>query len=492
MVESTHRTPSTHSDIELSPLPRSTTPAQSLKEEGELSSTLGREPSSLPPSLYSRPSSPFDQPSTRVAVALPPTDGGRAAYTFLLGAFLIEALVWGFPFSFSNFQAYYLAPDGPYPKDQGLITLTGTLSSGVTYMSALAIFPVLERKPRWRRPCLYIGFVTLIAGLTGSGFAKSPAILVLTQGLLFSLGGSILYAPVISYMHEWWVRRTGFAYGVITAGTSISGIVFPFIIEALLRRFGSGPTLWGLGLVLFVLIGSLLPYIKGRLPDPPRTQEARREAPPQAFDYSFFTRRKFWILWLANLFQALGYFLPTLFISLYAAKVDEGNASLGSISLATINATAIISRVSFGSLSDNPKFTLPLIILSCVGSGVSVLLIWGLGASTTPGLIGFSAAFGVFSGGFSSLWAAMIREVGVQSPAQAATLYGIFSFGRGLGSVLGAPISTVLLNSSPLPINYGMGEYGKLIVFTGTSLVVAGMIGGSAGGWKLKSSARRD
>lgn len=79
-----------------------------------------------------------------------------------------------------------------------------------------------------------------------------------------------------------------------------SGIVFPFIIEALLRRFGSGPTLWGLGLVLFVLIGSLLPYIKGRLPDPPRTQEARREAPPQAFDYSFFTRRKFWILWLVS------------------------------------------------------------------------------------------------------------------------------------------------------------------------------------------------
>jgi len=53
-------------------------------------------------------------------------------------------------------------------------------------------------------------------------------------------------------------------------------------------------------------------------------------------------------------------------------------------------------------------------------------------------------------------------------------------------------ISTALLNSSPLPMSYGMGEYGKLIVFTGTSLVLAGLIGGSAGGWRLKSSARRD
>jgi len=98
-----HRAPSTHSDIELSPLPRSTTPAESLKqtkeeeeEEEVLSSTIPGDQLSLPsPSSSSRISfTPSEEePPEGAAVALAPTDGGRAAYTFLLGAFLIEALV---------------------------------------------------------------------------------------------------------------------------------------------------------------------------------------------------------------------------------------------------------------------------------------------------------------------------------------------------------------------------------------------------------------
>lgn len=38
---------------------------------------------------------------------LPPADRGRAAYLFLFACFMIEALVWGFPFSFGIFQEYY-------------------------------------------------------------------------------------------------------------------------------------------------------------------------------------------------------------------------------------------------------------------------------------------------------------------------------------------------------------------------------------------------
>ena len=38
---------------------------------------------------------------------LPPPDRGRAAYLFLLACFIVEALVWGFSFSFGVFQEYY-------------------------------------------------------------------------------------------------------------------------------------------------------------------------------------------------------------------------------------------------------------------------------------------------------------------------------------------------------------------------------------------------
>ena len=38
---------------------------------------------------------------------IPPADRGKAAYLFLVACFMVEALVWGFAFSFGIFQDYY-------------------------------------------------------------------------------------------------------------------------------------------------------------------------------------------------------------------------------------------------------------------------------------------------------------------------------------------------------------------------------------------------
>lgn len=38
---------------------------------------------------------------------LPPVDSGRQAWLFLAASFTMEALIWGWPFSFGLFQEYY-------------------------------------------------------------------------------------------------------------------------------------------------------------------------------------------------------------------------------------------------------------------------------------------------------------------------------------------------------------------------------------------------
>lgn len=42
--------------------------------------------------------------------------------------------------------------------------------------------------------------------------------LVVLQGVLYAIGGSLLYIPCISYLSEWFVERRGFAQGVLFAG----------------------------------------------------------------------------------------------------------------------------------------------------------------------------------------------------------------------------------------------------------------------------------
>lgn len=55
---------------------------------------------------------------------LPPIDGGMNAWLFLAACFVMEALVWGFAFTYGVFQAYY--SDIPQFKDSGNIAVVGT------------------------------------------------------------------------------------------------------------------------------------------------------------------------------------------------------------------------------------------------------------------------------------------------------------------------------------------------------------------------------
>jgi hypothetical protein len=55
---------------------------------------------------------------------LPPMDGGMNAWLFLAACFVMEALVWGFAFTYGVFQAYYT--EIPEFKNTGNIAVVGT------------------------------------------------------------------------------------------------------------------------------------------------------------------------------------------------------------------------------------------------------------------------------------------------------------------------------------------------------------------------------
>jgi len=95
------------------------------------------------------------------------------------------------------------------------------------------------------------------------------------------------------------------------AGTGVGGTVFPFLIDALLKRFGFKATMLAVGLGFGVLNGSALFFIKRRIPIPRATPE---HSPVIKVDWSVALTRAFW-LGLGVLFlTSLGNFNPTLWI----------------------------------------------------------------------------------------------------------------------------------------------------------------------------------
>lgn len=55
----------------------------------------------------------------------------------------------------------------------------------------------------------------IAAGLTAASFANKVDHLILTQGVLYGLGASIIYCPTLLFIDEWFIERKGLAYGVL-------------------------------------------------------------------------------------------------------------------------------------------------------------------------------------------------------------------------------------------------------------------------------------
>lgn len=53
-----------------------------------------------------------------------------------------------------------------------------------------------------------------------SSFATSTQGLIFSQGVGYAIGAGLAYAPTIVFMDEWFVRRKGFAYGVMWVSES--------------------------------------------------------------------------------------------------------------------------------------------------------------------------------------------------------------------------------------------------------------------------------
>ena len=70
-----------------------------------------------------------------------------------------------------------------------------------------------KRFPHRRRLCTFLGLIILSLALVASSFAQAVWQLIVTQGLLYAIGGSMLYMPTMQYLDEWFVRRKGFALG---------------------------------------------------------------------------------------------------------------------------------------------------------------------------------------------------------------------------------------------------------------------------------------
>lgn len=278
----------------------------------EPSSSTSRADVSSQPSLTD-----FASQSTRNGSSLPPADQGIQAWSFLVAAFVVEAIVWSFPFAYGVFLESYLS-DPVYSSQSHAITLLpliGTISSGIMYCSGVVLYPTIVRYPRMRRPSVWVGAALCAASLFGASYTTRIPVLFGLQGVLYALGGNFLYFPTIFYMNEWFIRLRGTASGIVFAGTAAGGLILPLAFPALIDRYGAAKSLRIYSIAIACMLLPVLPWIRGRLP------HTRIYGPaPRASNRQWIKNPSWWLYTMANLVQGFGHFMPIVWLPILSRK----------------------------------------------------------------------------------------------------------------------------------------------------------------------------
>ncbi|KAJ7748002.1 major facilitator superfamily domain-containing protein [Mycena olivaceomarginata] len=380
--------------------------------------------------------------------ALPPVDKGLRAWSFLAAAFMIEAIVWGFPNAYGIFlDAYLQVPRYASQKNAAsLLPLIGRyhLESfiifipGIYYSSTgLFINPIATRYPQHRR--------NLSCGaLFGASYATKIFQLVLLQGVLYAVGGSLLYQPCISYMSEWFVARRGMANGILFAGTAAGGLLLPLSLPRLMSKYGPSKTLRILAVGTTILLFPLLPFLKGRLPQ----TRVRIQGPvPRGVSgtRNWMRDRLFWIFLAVNTLQGFAYFIPIIYLP---STCNNSSTTSTYRNLATnhLKGASVVGRLTMGYLSDslNPWI---LALTTLFTTSVATFVLWGF-----------------------------VRPLANDDPAMSTTIYGYLLLTRGVGNI----IQSHNITSSPERTGFdvGDGRFEKMIIYVGTCF--AGAAGAAA------------
>ncbi|KAI9733560.1 MAG: hypothetical protein M1834_003162 [Cirrosporium novae-zelandiae] len=363
----------------------------------------------------------------------------------LLSAFLAVFLTIGLNQAYGIFQSYYVSNPSPNgvitPKqaeNQALVATVGTLGAGLTWGGSVIVSPLMRRVKDWRRLTLG-GSLLMSLAFLGASFSKQLSTLILTQGLLYGLGSSLLYYPIVMTAPSYFTTSRGLAMGTILSGAGIGGLTLAPITRALLAHLSVRATLRLLALVTLTL------SLPTALLTPAPLYGAQH--PHTLVSLTLAKRPTFILQSFGALLQSAGNFIPLTFLPSFSLTLGY-TANTASLLLSLSNAINATARILTGYLADRAGRQNTL-LLSVIGSCISVLGLWtpalasSSQATAKATWISFIVLYGVTAGGYNALFPTTVMEV--FGPAAYASVTGFIYFVRGLGALLGSPVGGAIL-----------------------------------------------
>lgn len=301
----------------------------------------------------------------------------------------------GFPQAFPIFQTHLSSQSFSRHADSVILPL---LAPGLQDIEEGMLFQILPKAARYRQTLVLIGITIMLLSLILASYSQEAWQIVLTQGILYGIGGILLNFVHVSIFSEWFDKKRSQAMSIIWLGYRVGGLAFPLICQWLLDQHGYEKTL---RVLLAPMLALLLPTVvlfRGRYPasnivskpvQPPASKLATLRKPSVAFH-----------LIVALLFAFVTN-VPMMFITRFSAdiKIDTPDQALA---LSLVFGSNIVGTYIIGQLSDK-GYNEGLMGASAVFASLIHFLLWGLAKTKTSVFI-YAICIGLTNGGeyFSS------------------------------------------------------------------------------------------
>ncbi|KAF5633434.1 monocarboxylate transporter 2 [Fusarium sp. NRRL 52700] len=420
---------------------------------------------------YNNEKSDLEEGTTQPEPAAAPAksgapDGGLTAWLVVLGAWCTSFCSFGWINSVGAFQEYY-------QND----LLKQYSSSTIAWIPSLQIFfimgmgPIIGKLydtygPRW---LIFVGSFMHVFGIMMASISTEYYQILLSQGVCSAIGVSAIFQPALSTIHGWFDSNRGAAFGILSTGSSIGGVIFPIMVTRLIKQVGFG---WSMRICAFMILGLLIiANLTVRSIHPPSPQKVTRAQLAKPFH-----EPEFIFCMLGFFFFTFGIFIPIDYLPVQAlhAGVDP---NLVQYLIPILNAASLFGRISSGILGDKMGRYNIFIIVGFL-SGVWILALW-IPSNSQNGIIAFAALFGFCSGAYVSLIAPLVAQI---SPLpEIGFRSGMVFFISSIGGLTTNPINGSILER---PTGWlGVKIFAGIFCLAGTAFILAARI--QRVGWKI-------
>ncbi|BGP34918.1 hypothetical protein JCM10296v2_006742 [Rhodotorula toruloides] len=388
------------------------------------------------------------------AKALPPVDGGRHAWQFVVAAFMLECFVWGYSFAFATILVYLQTHDPWRQYSLSALSAIGTTQLGLMYCLPIVGVVIFRRYGDWVRTILWTSVAVSCGSMLLSSWATKLWQLVVLQGVLCGIANTFIFAPVFCYISEWWVARRGLAWGLIVSGNGFGGFTLPWLINAVLqaRGFAWMCRVWAIFTAVVFAISILL--LKPRIP---YVKPAGGRAPWLAVDFAFLRNPLFVCMAIATLFSSLAHLPVANYLAVYASSFSSSvttiNLVVGLFNLAACGGSRLAGRVSDFS------YSLGVTVIGLCGALLS-LTAWGF-ADTLAKVYAFAVLFGL-TGQQTSTWGVVVKDLASNNPNTGTFIFNILPIVRGSASLFIPFILQALYSRETAEHQRSFGRYGFL------------------------------